>query len=385
MINSRLLSPILLLALLLAAAGLKPAMSQDVEVDLGLREGLAFRAPDEGIGMAFNLRMQQQVSMFSGDMGEQGLAPQFSTVSRRNRFTFSGYVNDGQMSFLFMPSLDRGQAGLELAYFNWRVDEQTKLTFGQIKVPLTREFLISSGNLSMVDRSFVDSRFRQLYDIGIQVKHTLAFDSSVLNLTGAITSGEGGSQPTREGGYSYTARAEWMPWGKFDAYLTTDVSQSDQPRLALAAAANYNHDAHRAGGSVGRFLGSSANRINLATYSLDGMYKQNGLSVLAQINHRRVDGANPYTAFEGSGYVFQSGYMMSDKTEISARHGYYWPSTDLEAAFQEQRRWVVGWSRYMNGHDLKIQADLGIIEHFGATPAPDQVDILGRMLFQLDF
>lgn len=385
MVNRRIFKAVFLTVFLLIIIGLTPVKGQEVEVDLGLREGIHFSVPEEGIGFGFNLRMQQQVEMFSDDLEEERFYPQLSVMSRRNRFTFSGYVNDGQLSFLIMPSLDRGSPGLELAYFNWLADEDTEFTFGQIKLPLTREFLIGSGKISMVDRSFVDSRFRQAYDIGFQVQQILTYDPSVVILTGAITTGEGGSEPTADGGYSYTARAEWMPFGNFDAYMASDFEQREEPRLALAVGANYNNDAHRDGGSVGYYLGGPAARINLVTYSIDGMYKQHGLTVMGQFNHRNVDGDNPYTAFEGSGYVFQSGYMISDNTELSARHGYYWPSDNVETAFPEQRRWVVGWSRYMEGHDMKLQADMGVIERFGSTPNPDRIDFLARMLFQLDF
>ena len=57
------------------------------------------------------------------------------------------------------------------AVLMWNFYENFELWVGQTKLPGNIERVISSGNLSLIDRSILNSRFNIDRDVGFQIRH----------------------------------------------------------------------------------------------------------------------------------------------------------------------------------------------------------------------
>ena len=377
------------LAIVLLLIGFFPQLSQaqdtEPEISVGVADGFQVDLPSQGSGFGVNVRIQQQVEAFlPADNLEQ---TQLSTFMRRNRLLFSGYTMDGDLNFLLMPALDFGRADLEIARVRWQLKPTWQLTMGQFKLPMTREFLILSKHLPQVDRSFIDARFRQAYDLGIQLEKVIPLNRAELSLKGMVSGGEGPNAPMQDGGYNYTFRAEYFATGKFKAYLPSDISRSDELRMAFAAGINYNDDIHKTGGVTGNALTYTQGeaKIDLMHLFADFIVKKSGYSVMGSVLNRQFFYPANFnkTLFEGSGYMVQAGYMANEKTELTIQHGRYWPRERVDDRFGQEQRVVAGLARFFEGHDLKMQGDIGIITHPDRSNMGEQ--IIARMLFQIDF
>lgn len=308
---------------------------------------------------------------------------------RRMRFKVSGSMPAYNVRVYMQPSVDRGDPGLELGYIEWNPGSSTALIGGQFKVPASRQFMVSSGRLQMVDRSFADAEHRLLYGLGIMVRQQVQLGpSSMAQVYGALTTGEGRHQPAALGGYSYTVRAELLPFGAFEQYRISDLDQAQNVRLSLAAAYNLNMDAVHTRGNTGRYMDGF--QSDIGTIYGDILLKYAGWSLFSQISYRSADPphnqprrGSVYVVNEGTAFVVQSGKMISEKVEVSGRFAGFWPSERIDHLESAEKRYSIGVSRFIRSDRLKIQADVGWIDRSANAVALDE--LLVRAQVQVDF
>lgn len=83
----------------------------------------------------------------------------------------------------------------------------------------------------------------------------------------------------------------------------------------------------------------------------------------------------------GWGAFAQAGYMVSSRTELSARYSRLNPRAGTDPAFADANELGAGVSYYLHGHDLKVQGDV-----FGVTdPALRRPVAQARLQLQLFF
>ncbi len=312
---------------------------------------------------------------------------QLGATVRRFRVKLFGALPSHNISFYTQPSFDRGEAGLELAYIDWNPWKKTEVTVGQFKVPATRQFMVSSGRLQLVDRSFADAEHRLLYDVGLMVRQRLSIgERSLVQMYGSATTGEGSERAPAEGGYSYTVRMEYLPLSDFDQYRISDLTRSNRLRISGAMAYNLNVDAVQTGGSIGKYMGGF--QSDIGTVYADLLLKYNGWSLFSQGTLREAVPATDAPGFgdlnvinEGNTFVVQSGYMVSDKTEITGRFALYNPSKQVDYAIEGRRQYTVGATHFFRSDELKVQFDAGYIEN---TPV-DHGHLIVRGQLQIDF
>ncbi len=338
--------------------------------------------------MKFAMRMQFLGIATWDETTDNGFAnPEQNFLVRRARFKFNGFVYSPKLKYKFELGLsNRDISGASEFTSNapryildavvmWNFHENFELWVGQTKLPGNIERVISSGNLQQVDRSLVNSRFNIDRDMGIQLRHHFNLtDTFLVREKLAISQGEGRNVTTGNlGGHQYTARIEFLPFGKFKSkgdYSGADLKREATPKLMLAATYDSNQNAVKTRSNMGSYmtndLGFYETTIN--TTFVDAMFKYNGFSLMGEYAHR--DAKDPVAknsdgtetgdiVLVGNGINLQSGYLFKNDWEVSGRY----TNIDLDniTGRAMETQYTLGLSKYLVGHKLKVQTDLSYL------------------------
>jgi len=340
-------------------------------------KGIRVIAADSSFSMKFGVRMQ---SLYDGTLNLATDEYEDGFQVRRFRFKFDGFVYSPRLLYkieLAIANSDISSGAVPEsgntsnivldAYVAWNFYRNWSLVFGQKKLPGNRERVISSQVLQFVDRSNLNSRFNIDRDAGIQ----LLYNTDRVNLIGALTMGEGRNMVIDNiGGYDYTIRAEYLPFGKFSNggdYFGSDLEREDTPKLSLAVTYDFNDRASRVGAQLGDFLPATT---DLSTIFADAHFKYRGFSSMAEYANKKApdgplvydtDGTTVLDAFyTGEGFNWQAGYLFENNLEVAARYTHVSP--EAVTGRNPNTQYTLGLSRYFVGHNLKIQTDLTFIE-----------------------
>jgi hypothetical protein len=306
---------------------------------------------------------------------------------RRSRLKFEGFVYNPNFRYkIELGQSNRDTGGGNVANFNNTaniiLDAVLKVKFGngwdfwigQTKLPGNRERVISSQKLQMVDRSLVNGRFNIDRDVGIQLHHSGKIGGKgIVKEAFAVTTGEGRDVITTNiGGYSYTARLEYLPFGTFTNkgdYFGSDLEREPTGKLSIGATYNFNDGAGRQRGQLGSFMLDSSEIVttnDLSVIFLDLYYKNKGFSLMSEYANKRgkdkviastTDGDLKYGT--GSGYMVMAGYLFKNNLEITGRYTNIEADDEAFSSVTTAEDYVIGVSKYIFRHALKVQTDLG--------------------------
>jgi len=334
-----------------------------------------------------------QTLAIAGWDAENGLSnPYSSMLIRRSRLKFDGWAFSPKLKYKLELGLsNRDKSGASYythdaprqildAVLKWNFSGKWVVWLGQTKLPGNRERVISSGDLQMVDRSLLNSRFTIDRDIGVQLRHKFNLtDTFLVKHIYAISQGEG-RNITRgnQGGYQYTARVELFPFGDFTGkgdYKGSDLKFEPTPKLSLAFNYDLNNDASKTRSNQGSYMyidgttegsGAAFYQTDITTFYIDAMYKHKGFSFMGEYAYR--DAADPFAKNSdgsltgdvvqvGNGLNLQTGYLLSKTIELSARYTNISFDQNITGKGAENM-YTIGLSKYIVGHKLKVQTDV---------------------------
>ena len=274
------------------------------------------------------------------------------------------------------------------------------LSFGQFKTPFSRQRMLSSSAMNLVDRSIVNAEFNLDRDIGVQLNskdvgglgHRLAYYAGVFL-------GEGrNSFDLSDFGMLYVGRLEVLPFGKFEDATEGDIDRSRKPGLALAGAYAYHDRAHAARGVVGDYPADHGT-TNFHHMTADILFKWRGLSLVTAVHlrkgfNRKNGGAvddtgapiDTVAARSGLGWFGQLGYVVPKiPLELVGRYGLVRNIYGAKSSMISADEAGGGLNWYFVGHDLKLQVDYFRLwdATMGATPAEALRHGTDRMRIQL--
>src|SRR5690606_6608870 len=189
------------------------------------KKGFGVVSGDSLYSVKFQFRMQNRAAYVSESLDDLA-AKSFELRVRRLRLKLEGFVYDPKLTYYIQLSFSRGDMdwrGTENSVVNtspnvirdaviyYNPTENLKFGFGQTKLPGNRQRVISSGDQQFVDRSLVNETFNIDRDFGFFAH----FTTGLVNLSGAITSGEGRNALSSNKGLAYTGRIEYLPLGRF--------------------------------------------------------------------------------------------------------------------------------------------------------------------------
>ncbi len=386
-----------LLAALLVAPALASAQDGSegsepgVDAEFEPGDGLVVTSRDDEFSLAIRARGQVRGTLLTpernegapGDVFVDGDDVDLSLAIRRARVVLSGWFfgreNRYRMQLAFSPSdLEVNDDGIPTRtplldyYLEFRHLRDLSVRVGQYVLPFSRERVISSGSLAMVDRSLLNDELDVDRDLGVHFFSRDLFGLGLFRYWAGVSAAEGRDAGLgTDLGFAYLARFEVLPLGMFDDYEQTDLSRRMQPRVAFGIAYVFIDDGPGNQGIVGA-LPADGGRTDYHLATADAIFKWAGLTVEAEVTVRMgsrepgmaVDSmGNPIPLEpprDGIGWFVQADYLFPADVnlDIAARFGMLDPIGDAASTGFPTRRELggaVGW--YFHGHQLKLQAD----------------------------
>jgi hypothetical protein len=343
-------------------------------------------AEDSSYSVKMNVRMQ---SLFTSNWGiteDDGLGDSESAfLIRRARLKFGGFAYSPRLEYKIELGLsNRDISGASQfthdapryildAVVKWNFYENFELWVGQTKLPGNRERLISSGSLETVDRSLLNSRFNIDRDLGLQLHHETALGGDfIMREALSVAQGEGRNVTRGNiGGYQYTARLEFLPFGDFEDYEGADFAREASPKLAVGLSYDYNDNAVKTRSNMGSymFLENGLFETDITTFFVDAIFKYEGFSALGEYAYRDADeifAMNPDNSLTGDavnaghGLNLQAGYLFPSNIQVLGRY----TNIDLDDSVTQavENQYTIGLSKYIVKHKLKVQTDLSYLD-----------------------
>jgi len=367
-----------------------------------------FVAKDSTFSVKFAPRFQVR-SMSSWDYnGNIYESPEHNFIVRRARLKFDGFAYNKNLIYKIELGLsNRDISGANAfnrntpryildAVIKWKFAKNWEFWAGQTKLPGNVERVVSSGNLQLIDRSLLNSRFNIDRDLGIQIRHKSNLGGTFLTREKfSISQGEGRNVTEgNEGGLQYTARLELLPFGAFKSkgdYSQSDLKREEKPKLMLGFTYNFNEEAVRERGFAGDYMVRSDETIygtDQTTIFVDAMYKFNGFSFMGEYAKRtadneiatETDGVTPTgdIVLTGNALNLQAGYLFKNNYEVAGR----FTTVDYESVTNKlpTKQYTLGFNKFVVGHKLKIQSDISY-----TTLDGDADNITFRLGFDLHF
>jgi hypothetical protein len=396
---------IILVAMFFFAINITAQEISDTSFGKGL---INFTAKDSSFSVKFAPRFQvRSISSWDHD-GNQYDSPEHNFIVRRARLKFDGFAYSPKLKYKIELGLsNRDIAGASDynrntpryildAVIMWNFAKNWELWAGQTKLPGNVERVVSSGNLQLINRSLLNSRFNIDRDLGIQLRHNSDLGGNFLMREKfSISQGEGRNVTEgNEGGLQYTARLEFLPMGAFKSkgdYSQSDLKRETTPKLMVGLTYNYNQDAVRERGFAGDYMEKTDGTLyetDQTTIFADAMFKFDGFSFMGEYAKRtadseiavEADGTTPTgdIVLTGNALNLQAGYLFKSNYEIAARY----TTLDYEAITTAlpTKQYTIGLNKFIVGHKLKVQGDLSY-----TTVAGNEDNITFRLGFDLHF
>ena len=362
--------------------------SQAQEIsDTSFGKGLInFVAKDSTFSIKFAPRFQVRYNSTWNHNGDLYESAEQNFLVRRSRLKFDGFAYSPKLRYKIELGLsNRDMSGgnefnrntpryILDAVIMWQFAKDWELWAGQTKLPGNIERVVSSGDLQLIDRSLLNSRFTIDRDMGIQIRHKTNLGGDFLMREKfSLSQGEGRNVTEgNEGGLQYTGRIELLPFGTFKSkgdYTQSDLKREEIPKLMLSMTYNYNQGAVRERGFAGDYMlqaDGSIYETDQTTIFIDAMYKHNGFSFMGEYAKRtagdeiatEVDGVTPTgdIVLTGNALNLQAGYLFKSNYEIAAR----FTTLEFEAvtAKEPTKQYTLGFNKFVVGHKLKVQSDL---------------------------
>ena len=364
-------------------------------------------AADSSWSMKFGARFQ---TLFLGSMelndGEGPDAAESDFLIRRSRLKFDGFAFSPKVQYKMefgLSNRDMAGVGPETkntpryildAVIKWNFAGNWTIWAGQTKLPGNRERVVSSGNLQFVDRSLVNSKYNIDRDMGLQLRHHFTIGKNfVVREIAAVSQGEGRNITAGNiGGYDWTGRLEFLPFGKFKSkgdYVCSDIKREEKPKLAIGATYDYHDRAVREQGNIKSFMYNDVGyyETTIKTIFADLMFKYKGFSVMAEYADKKADDPIAKNSdgtltgdhvVEGTGLNVQCGYLFKNNYEIAGRFTNIVPTEEIGG--EPINMYTLGLSRYVVGHKLKVQSDVSYTIEEGSNDA-----LLYRVQIDLHF
>lgn len=363
-------------------------------------------AKDSSWSMRFATRFQLLSTTSWEIENDEFINPETSFLVRRARLKFDGFAYSPKLKYKIELGLsNRDISGANEftrdapryvldAVIKWNFYKNFTLWAGQTKLPGNVERVISSANLQLVDRSRLNSRFNIDRDLGIQLRHHFNLtDRFLVREVVALSQGEGRNVVEGNlGGHQYTSRLELLPFGKFEGkgdYKGSDLKREKKPKLLLAATYDFNANAVKTRSNLGSYM-FTANGLyetDIKTIFVDAVFKYRGFSFMGEFVDRdagapvavEADGTPTGDIVEiGNAINLQMGYVFRSNWEIAGRYTNL--NFDEITGKELEQQYTLGVSKYISGHNLKVQSDISY-----TTLAGIGNNLMYRLQFDIHF
>ncbi len=272
--------------------------------------------------------------------------------TRRTKLTFSGHVYEPELRYKVQGAFDRagGAFILEDAYVEYDMSNGWSVRWGQFKLPLLREELVSSKYQLAADRSVANELFNQGRSQGIQVTYAdemwrfrAAFSDGLASANSDL-----GADPAD---WAITGRVEVLIAGEWSQFKDFTSEPGSDYGVMVGAAGHFEQSPDVPGGTV----------IDRFSYTVDASVEGDGWNVFAAfIGNTLSDvpvGLGTQDA-DNFAFVVQGGLYVAEDIEIFARYDHIFLDDDVFVGDDEFKTLTAGANYYMYGHAAKFTADV---------------------------
>jgi len=278
----------------------------------------------------------------------------------------------------------------------------------------SRETRIEGESLGFINRSIVSSSFDAIFDYGFRYKglYNLGGKNLLKSYLSVTTGDSRASLQKNYGGFKYGVRLDYLPFDKFSKggeFYMDDLAREEKPKLVIGVVYSYNNGASSAlGTNGGRYIyGDSLKNELLPNYSKMGsdfLFKYNGWYAMGsyfitkatvpdniagqfKLNDDTafINGFNTinYTASQidstvrsrlnlGNGVNMQIGYLFPCNWAVSGRYSMLTEDNISNNFADYNKSYSVVFTKYLSGHNLKIQTEIGFDEFKNALKTATQ-------------
>ena len=346
---------------------------------------LNIQAKDSTFSMNISARMQFLTSSIWSESDDSFGSPESNFLVRRARLKFKGFAYSPKLTYKLELGLsNRDISGANQftsnapryildAYVRWNFYKNFTLQAGQGKLPGNIERVISSGDLAMVDRSILNSKFNIDRDLGVQLRHHFKLSENfIVKEIFAISQGEGRNITAGNlGGHQYTGRIEVLPFGNFKSkgdYRGADLEREQTPKLLIGVVYDLNNDAVKSRSNQGSYLETTDGfyKTDINTLFFDTHFKYRGFSIMAEYADRDADDPVAKNSDDsltgdvvniGNATNFQMGYVMPSNLSVTGRY----TNINFDSIVTSNNKitqYTLGLSKYVAKHKLKVQTDI---------------------------
>jgi hypothetical protein len=287
--------------------------------------------------------------------------------TRRTKLDFTGNVINKDWTFRILSNFDRdgGAAFLEEAWVGYNFGNGWKARWGQFKLPLLREELVSSSRQLAVERSVVNEAFTQDRSQGIELAYEqedwnlkLAFsdglDSENTDFTDQTLRTNAGFRVMGEADYAFTGRFEYKFAGTWSRFADFTSRQGDDFAAMVGVAAHWQQGPNT----------NNANDFDRQTFQFTGDVSLEGDgwnafgAIIGRWESFNVLGGDDFEPFDW-GFVVQGGYRFAPETEVFARFDALFLDDDERMLDEDFYPFITfGVNQYYAGHAAKATVDL---------------------------
>lgn len=347
--------------------GKHPLDSESAHVKPGT--GFVFESADGDFAFAPRLRAQL---LYEAEDPENAPGTQ-SVQIRRARLQFKGHFfgehNELKVELALAPAdvaerdgQDVGTSPLLDWYLQFTHLRDLTVRVGQYKVPHTRQRVISSGDLELVDRSIANAEFNLDRDIGLDLRSENFLGLDLLRYYLGVYAGEGrNTSGAYDFGMMYLARVELLPFGEFEDYQEGDFERLSSPKLSIGLGAGYIANARNDRGILGS-APSDGGTTDFKSFVADLVFRYAGFSLqtegVLRDGERDPGDEGPAEApRDGYGGFVQLSYLFpTTRWQIAGRAGLVEPLGD-DTSLEGGTELGGGVSYYFAQHPFKLQAD----------------------------
>lgn len=335
--------------------GLKISSKDDrFALSLGLRTGLLYSLRHQPAETSHALDLRRlRLLLFGNLFGRHNTFYVQMAFAPRELGLRDGVIHDS-------PVLD--------TYLRFTRLRDATFTVGQYRVPFSRERNVSDVNPLLVDRSLVNAEFALDRDIGLGVHSDDLGGLKRLRYYAGVYLGEGRDTGRfGDSGLLYVARADFLPFGLFDDYESSDLARSRKFRLSLGAAYAFHDRARRDRGTLGDPF-ADGGTMSAHNVTADLAARWAGWSLDAAYHWRHawrtpgsaVDATGlpiaPTPARSGQGWMIQTAFLIP-RTRLEP--AFRWSGTRGlgDTSLPDRVELGGGVNYYFYGHNLKLQLD----------------------------
>jgi hypothetical protein len=259
------------------------------------------------IQFRYLINFRDEVPVVPGGAEENDVSTGFQT--RRTKLEAKGEVSDGWSYFVQINAdEDGGSVGLQEAWVKYQINEQSTLQWGQLKLPLLREELVSSKRQLAAERSVTNEVFTQDRSQGVQY----GWDGESMRFRVAFSDGldteNTDFNSAGEADFAFTGRFEYKgsgDWKQFDDFTSW---QGSPFAWMVGGAAHYQN-----GGSTNNSFDH-----DLVQVTVDGSLEGNGWNAFAAFIYRMADITGSIDA-DDYGFLVQGGVFLNPQWELFGR------------------------------------------------------------------